>query len=250
MATVKPGKFVWYELVSKEARKAQAFYAEVFGWTTKPFNLGGTTYDMIYAGDAMIGSYAEPNGNQPPHWISYVSVGDVDAAAKIAVDSGGKIVDGPVDTPEIGRMARIADPQGAELYLFRGKGDDQPDGPAPHGHWLWNELHTADPEKALAFYAKVVGFTHRTMGTGPDTYHIISGGGADRGGVTAHLDGGMPPHWLPYVSVDDADAALDRARKAGGIVAIGPADIPNTGRFGVIRDPVGAVIALLRPQPM
>ena len=36
-----PGKFVWYELVSKDAKRAQAFYGEVFGWKTVPFAMGG-----------------------------------------------------------------------------------------------------------------------------------------------------------------------------------------------------------------
>src|SRR4029077_4795266 len=80
-----PGKFVWFELVSRDAKKAQAFYSEVFGWKAVPFPMGAFTYEMIYAGDTadtMIGGYALPkNDRQPSHWISYVSVEDVDAAA-------------------------------------------------------------------------------------------------------------------------------------------------------------------------
>src|SRR5256885_11166083 len=77
-----PGKFVWFELVSRDARKAQAFYGEVFGWKVEPFPMGNGAYEMIYAGDTMIGGYAQPAGErQPSHWISYVSVEDVDTAA-------------------------------------------------------------------------------------------------------------------------------------------------------------------------
>lgn len=245
-----PGKFVWFELVSKEAKKAQAFYGEVLGWRVEGFPMGSTTYDIIYAGDTMIGGYAVPRADERPHWISCVSVEDVDAGAKAAVAAGGKVVQPPADIPGIGRRARIADPQGAELCLFRSATGDPADGLPPSGGWLWNELHTVDPEKALAFYAKVVGFTHRSVDMGPGgTYHIVAKGGVERGGVTSHLMAGMAPHWLPYVAVEGVDATVARARKHGGEIVFGPEDIPGIGRFGVMRDPAGALLAVMTPLP-
>src|SRR5262249_8458281 len=110
-----PGKFAWYELVTREAKKAQAFYGEVLGWRVEGFPMGNFSYDMIYAGPTMIGGYAMPRNDRPSHWIAYVSVEDVDASAKVAVENGGKIVEPPSDIPNVGRRARIADPQGAEL---------------------------------------------------------------------------------------------------------------------------------------
>src|SRR5438067_2462396 len=191
-----PGKFVWLELVSKDAKKAQAFYGEVFGWKTVPFPMGGATYEMIYAADTpdtMIGGYAAPKSDaQAAHWIAYVSVEDVDAAAKAAGANGGRVIEPPRDAPGVGRSARIADPQGAELCLFKSATGDKPDtATTPSGQLLWNELHTNDTAKALAFYEKVVGFAHRTMDMGPGgAYHILSKGGVDRGGVTDHLTSG------------------------------------------------------------
>lgn len=247
-----PGKFVWFELVSRDAKKAQAFYGEVLGWRVEPFPMGDFTYEMIYAGDTMIGGYAAPKSDrQPSHWISYVSVEDVDATAKAATAKGGKVVEAPSDIPGVGRMSRIADPQGAELSLFKSATGDPADAPATRGRWLWNELHTSDPTRALSFYEKVLGFFHRSLDMGPDgTYHILSRGGVDRGGVTSHLPGGVPPHWLPYVDVDDADATIARARKLGATITVGPEDIPGIGRFGVLKDPTGAVLAIMKPLPM
>ncbi len=247
-----PGKFVWFEHVSREPRKAQAFYGEVLGWKISPHPMGDTTYEMIDAGGAMIGGYAEPSRkDQPSHWISYVSVEDVDAAAGKAAARGGAVVAAPFDIPGIGRMARVADPQGAELCLFHSADGDSPDELASQGRWLWNELHTTDPQSALAFYAEVVGFTHRSMDMGPGgAYHIITGSGADRGGVTHHLSPGTPPHWLPYIAVDDTDAVIARARKLGAAIPMPPEDIPNVGRFGILSDPTGAVVAVMKPAPM
>lgn len=249
-----PGKFVWFEHVSSDAKKAQDFYAEVLGWKVRPFPMGNMAYEMILTGDSwdtMIGGYAPANGSRKPaHWIATVSVADVEAAAKAAVANGGKVLDAPSDLPGVGRGARIADPQGAELGLLNDARGDKPDAPAPSGGWLWNELHTTDPAKALSFYEKVVGFSHRSMDVGPgEKYHILSKNGVDRGGVTGHLSSDAKPHWLPYVNVDDVDATVARARKRNAKIVTDPEDIPGIGRFGVLQDPTGAVLAIMKPLP-
>jgi len=258
-----PGRFVWFEHVSRDAKKAQAFYGEALGWKVHPFPMGAFIYEMILTGDTldtMIGGYATPaNDRLPSHWISYVSVKDVDATAKAVTANGGRIVEAPSDLPGVGRKARIADPQGAELCLVKNATGDPADAPMAHGgfpsvtagRFLWNELHTSDRTKALAFYERVLGFSHRSMDMGPGgTYHILSKGGVDRGGVTSHLPDGVPPHWLPYIAVDDADATITRARKLGATIVFGPEEIPGVGRFGVLEDPTRAVLAIMKPRPM
>jgi hypothetical protein len=249
-----PGKFVWFELCTKDAdrKRAQAFYGETLGWRAVPFAMGQDSYEMIYAGDTMQGGYASlADERQPAHWISYVSVKDVDGAARAATAHGGKVVKAPFDAPTVGRMARIADPQGAELYLFHSATGNAPDlETAPQGHFFWNELHTSDPTRALEFYDAVVGYSHRSMDMGPGgTYHILARDGKDRAGVTAHLAPGVPPHWLPYVSVDDPDATVARARKLGANIPMACENIPGVGRFGVMQDPTGAVLAIMKPLP-
>src|SRR5262249_61201390 len=80
-----PGKFVWFELVSQDPKRAQVFYGDVLGWKVQAFQMGDQTYEMIYAGDTMIGGYAAPKSDrQPSQWISYVSVEDVYGAARTA----------------------------------------------------------------------------------------------------------------------------------------------------------------------
>jgi uncharacterized protein len=251
MSKLLPGKFVWFELVTPDAKKAQAFYGEVLGWSAKAFPMGNASYDMIYAGETMVGGYATPKSErQRAHWISYVSVEDVDQTAKAATAAGGKLIEPPSEIPTVGRTARIADPQGAEICPFKNAAGDPPDAEATQGHFFWNELHTTDPTKALAFYEKVLGFSHRSMDMGPGgTYHIISREGVDRGGVTSHLPAGMPPHWLPYVYVDDPDTTIARAKKLGATIPMSPEDIPGIGRFGVLVDPSGATIAVMKPMP-
>jgi predicted enzyme related to lactoylglutathione lyase len=247
-----PGKFVWFEHVSKDSKKAQAFYGEVLGWQTRPFPMGPSNYDMICLGDSldsMIGGYAAPrDDSQPAHWVSYLSVENVDVAAQAVTANGGRVIGQPFDIPTVGRTARIADPQGAELCLFKSDGGDPPDGKAPNGGWVWNELHTSDPEKALAFYEKVVGYSHKSMDMGPaGVYHILARDGVDRAGVTPLLQKGANPNWLPYVSVTDVDATIARARRLGATIPMEPENIPDVGRICPLIDPTGAPLALLNP---
>lgn len=103
--------------------------------------------------------------------------------------------------------------------------------------------------KALSFYEKVVGFSHRSVDMGGDgTYHILSEGGVDRGGVTSESAG--QPYWLPYVAVDEVDATAVRAKKHGARFPTPPVDIPGIGRFAVPEDPTGALLAVMKPLPM
>jgi hypothetical protein len=252
--TVLPGKFVWFELVTKDPQKAQAFYGEVLAWKTKSFPMGQARYDMILTGeslDTIIGGYhvhaATPKSS---YWISYVSVENVDATAKATTEHGGKVVTPPFDIPTVGRTARIADPLGAELCVIKNENGDPPDVETVSiGRWVWNELHTHEPVKALAFLERVLGFSHRAedMGAGGQ-YHLISRGGVDRGGVTAHVPAGAPPHWLPYVNVDDVDATVARAKRLGANVVMHE-DIPGVGRIAGWLDPLGAGLAVIKPLP-
>jgi predicted enzyme related to lactoylglutathione lyase len=249
-----PGKFVWFELASSDRKKAQAFYGGVLGWKAVGFPVDGTTYEMIFAGetpDTMVGGYVATGGDAGrSRWIANVSVEDVDAAAAAAVVNGGKVVVPPHDLPGVGRAATITDPDGAELALFKNATGDAPDVSAtPPGRFIWNELHTSDPERAAAFYEKVVGFSHRSIPSPAGPYHILSRGGVDRGGITSHLPTGAAPHWLPYVNVDDVDATIERARKLGARIPVEPENVMDVGRLAVLEDPTGAVLAVMKPNP-
>ncbi|MBC8066720.1 MAG: VOC family protein [Deltaproteobacteria bacterium] len=245
-----PGKFVWFEHISSDAKQAQAFYAELFGWHAQAFPEGGG-YEMIVAGDEMIGGYGTSGADERAQWMSCVSVADVDAAVAASVAAGGKVVVPAADSAGIGRLARVADPQGAELWVLNNTRGDPPDRKlAPVGTFFWNELHTTAAAEAAAFYTKVFGYTHAPMDMGPSgTYHVLESAGEGRGGISDDLTAGVAPHWLPYVHADDPDATLERARKLGASTPVDAMDIPGVGRFGVLKDPTGAILAVMKPMP-
>lgn len=122
-----------------------------------------------------------------------------------------------------------------------------------HGRFIWYELMTPDVAGATAFYGDVVGWTASQMPGGDMPYWVLEADGYGVGGVMAlgeeHKAAGIPPNWTAYVAVDDADAAVEKARSLGGSVMREPQDIPGVGRLAIIADPAGAVLAVMKPTP-
>jgi predicted enzyme related to lactoylglutathione lyase len=59
---------------------------------------------------------------------------------------------------------------------------------------------------------------------------------------------GQPSVWVSYVSVDDADATVERATKAGATVFVAPMDVSDIGRMAVFADPTGAAVGIWQPK--
>lgn len=113
-----------------------------------------------------------------------------------------------------------------------------------NGKFVWHELMTRDPEAALKFYGELFGWSFHTGNAGPMAYHELSVGGRQLGGIMGLMGGpDQPPAWCTYVTVDDVDAAVERAKRCGGQVCRPTMDIPGTGRFSLLADPSGAMIA-------
>jgi predicted enzyme related to lactoylglutathione lyase len=58
---------------------------------------------------------------------------------------------------------------------------------------------------------------------------------------------GVPPHWLGYIAVDDIDNRVAAAKQAGARVMREPFDVEGVGRIAILKDAVGALIALMTP---
>jgi len=241
------GKFVWFECVTPEIEKAKAFYGEVLGWKVQPMSMGKDTYEMVVAGETPIGGYTAPQTKEPSHWTSYLSVADVDATARKITAAGGKLLAPAFDVPTIGRMQQVADPEGASFWIMRGEGDGSADAPPAPGKFHWNELWARDAAKAADFYRDAFGFTVKEMPMGEMTYRLLEKDGVPRAGVFTSERKDVSPMWLPYVTVDDCDAATARATRLGAKVHVPPTDIPTVGRYAIFADPNGATIAVIKP---
>jgi predicted enzyme related to lactoylglutathione lyase len=123
--------------------------------------------------------------------------------------------------------------------------------PWSHGQFHWNELMTRDVERAKKFYADTLGWSFDAMPM-PDggTYWIAMADGTPAGGIL-DISGpdysDVPESWMPYIAVDDVDARVNKATKAGAEVMKPAFDIPGVGRIVILREPGGAGIGWMTP---
>lgn len=252
------GSFIWYELMTSDPDAAADFYGAVIGWTTAPFGGDGAPgYRLFQAADgAVAGLMALPveaaAAGARPGWFGYIAVDDVDACVAAAEAEGGRLYAPPIEMPDVGRFAMLADPQGAAFYVMRGASDAPSAAFAPdqQGHCAWNELSTDDPDAARAFYSRLFGWSdgeRLSMGEAGD-YQMLDLGGSSFGAVMRRMPDGPPPAWTFYMTVPSIDAAAAKVRAAGGATLHGPSEIPGGDFILIGTDPQGAVFALVGPR--
>ncbi|WP_442957912.1 DUF1428 family protein [Phenylobacterium sp.] len=252
--TNKPGDFLWYELLTTDAEAAQAFYGQILPWTFADSGQADMDYRIASAPEHDVAGLMAINAEMAEHgakptWLVYIAVADVDQAVSDIQARGGAVQMPAMDIPMVGRMAMVADPQGAPLYVMKGSdprksvafADDRP----RVGHAAWNELHTADPAGAWAFYGETFGWVKDgAMDMGPlGQYQFIRHGGMI-GAMMATTEG-EPSGWSVYFRVADIDVARQAVEAAGGQVVQGPDQIPG-GEYSMnCIDPQGAAFGLV-----
>lgn len=246
------GDFIWYELVTPDARAAEAFYATVLGWTFTTLE-GDMPYKVAAAGGSPVaGLFAVPPGAEMPvTWMGYLGVADVDATVAAITADGGALMVPARDIPGVGRIAGLLDPQGVGLVVMRGLSEAPSTSfdPGAAGHCNWNELAVPDPEAGLAFYSRHFGWAKgASMPMGEmGNYQFIDHGGRTIGAVM-RLQPPRPPSFLFYFGVADIDAATVAVTAGGGTVIHGPSPIPGDGFIIVALDPQGAAFGLVGPR--
>jgi predicted enzyme related to lactoylglutathione lyase len=248
------GSFVWYDLLTTDPPDAVAFYKHVVGWESQDL---GPDY-TVFAGEQgpVGGATSQPErakkAGAPPGWVSNVRVADVDAAVLATRKLGGRVLTEPSDHPKLGRLAVIADPQGAPIKLLspvaiapiRARDPNRYEARA----FAWSTLLTTEHEAALRFYAELFGWKKQReldMGPGAGPYLIFGIGDQELGGMfTKPKEMPAPPHWIYYVHVEDLDAAIERAKAKGGTLVNGPIEVPGSARVAHLDDPQGGGFGL------
>ena len=115
--------FVWHEVYAPDADAAVSFYTEALGFGSQTMEMGDIgSYTMLTKNGvpvAGVQSTSQPHmDGVPPHWATYLAVDNVDEKLEDCTAMGATIVVPPMDIPTVGRMALIADPQGAHIWLF------------------------------------------------------------------------------------------------------------------------------------
>ena len=245
-------RFIWHDLMTTARDRVLPFYRELLGWSYQPVVMGADlgTYLIVHAGDRQIGGIValDPDAGVRSHWLGYVSVDDVDAAAAAADAAGGALRMDATDIPSVGRFAVVADPDGALVCPFRADDGRATDAPPPaDGRICWNGLLTRDPDRAAEFYAAVFGWVPRLENAGavarPGVF--LADGLAIAGIMPLRDDAAPRSVWLPFVACSDLGGHVADASRLGGSVWQLPTDIPARGRVAIITDPCGALIGLL-----
>jgi predicted enzyme related to lactoylglutathione lyase len=251
-------KFFWYELMTSDQEAAADYYAKVVGWTASDMPMpggGDRRYVILNVGTRGVGGIMRISnemraGGARPGWVGYIHVADVDAKAKEIEAAGGKVLMGPDDIPEVGRIAMVADPGGALFYLMMPfpREEMPPLEPGTPGLIGWHELYSSLGDKgAFDFYSSQFGWeTMHEMDMGPmGTYRIFGADGVQMGGMMNKPDNIPASAWGFYVNVDGIDSAAARVKDHGGEVLMGPHDVPGGSWIVRCRDPQGANFALV-----
>jgi predicted enzyme related to lactoylglutathione lyase len=116
----------------------------------------------------------------------------------------------------------------------------------PRGKFVWHELLTADAAGAGAFYPKVVSWKTQPFEHDPSYTMWVAKNGPVGGIMTLPGGATAPPHWLPYIGVEDVHATVAQAKSLGAKVLKDVTDMPNVGTYAVLADPQGAEFAIYK----
>ena len=257
------GQFIWYELITPDVDAAKAFYDSVVGWNIDSQSNFPNGYRMIGRSDGKSAGGVLPLTQEMqqhgarPVWLSYIYVDDVDDAVRSIEQARGKTFMPPFDIPGVGRVAMVADPQGAPFYVMKPiPPEGQPDAKSDvfsvdqPQRVRWNELSTSDQDGAIRFYTSQFGWTQEggmPMGEMGE-YKFINHDGVMIGAVMR-----KPPQmpltaWTYYIGVDDIDRAAKAVTDGGGRILHGPMEIPGSEYSLNAMDPQGAAFGLVGPR--
>lgn len=262
------GRPIWYELMTLDARRVAPFYSAVLRWSipnaaTKMPN--GSEYRSIAradggpAGGVLTLTPQMQSGGARPGWLPYFHVDDVDAAVAKATKLDAPALMPPETLAGVGRIAMLADPQGAPFYVMKptpppGKPDAKSDvfDAKKAGHCRWNELVTNRMPAAKTFYNTLLGWTiEDKMSMGADGDYLFIDCENERiGAISPTLKPAMRPCWLLYFGVDDIGRAEGAVIANGGKVVRQPNEIPGGEYVFIATDPVGALVGLVGPRAM
>jgi uncharacterized protein len=123
----EPGTLAWNELVTGETAVA-AFYAAAFGFEADAAIPAGdgsgsrSEYVTLRLGGRPVAGIHGVGKALPrdrgARWMTYFEVVDPDAAARRVTELGGRVLREPHEV-KYGRVAEVADPQGAAFILIR-----------------------------------------------------------------------------------------------------------------------------------
>jgi hypothetical protein len=110
---------------------------------------------------------------------------------------------------------------------------------------------TRDVERAKRFYQNTIGWSFEAMPMADGgTYWVAKLHGNSVAGIfSLNAPGydGVPESWMSYLAVDDVDARVEKAMKAGAKLMKPIFDVPGVGRIAILQEPTGAGVGWMTP---
>ena len=268
--TYPHGVTCWIDTEQPDPDEAARFYGGLFGWTltdaVSPHAPGTYLFATLDGQDvAAIG----PGTSDTAAWNTYVAVDDVDATAAAVARLGGTVSAGPEDAGPGGRTATCTDPAGAEFRLWQARRRPGAQLTNTPGTWNFSDLHTHDPDTAMAFYGSLFGWIAVDMEQGAGTVIQVPGYGDH---LAATVDPGIherqasappgladvigslvvgpaaePARWHVTFTVADRDDSVATAERLGATVVTSSDDLWT--RNALLRDPQGAQFTIAQFTP-
>ena len=248
------GQFNWVDLATSDAKAAQTFYGELFGWEFKEMPVPDRppyimAFEQGYAVTALFSQPEDmPTSSQPPHWQSYINVDQLEQCVELWVQAGGKVLMPPFPVMEYGDMAVVQDPTNAVVNLWQAKSHAGAGIINAVNTYCWSELQTRGADKAVAFYQSVFGW-EAEVDEKPPNYVICKVNGKMHGGIfdmdKANLPSNIPPNWAVYFNVENLANSMEKVKALGGKVMMDPIEV-DPGPFTTIVDPQGATLTLMQ----
>ena len=256
------GKIIWHDLITDTPQLTQEFYQSLFGWEFEELSLAGglfgkVNYTLIRHNGKLIGGMVDQTKLQVQkdisQWVVLMSVKDIEKAVEEVNSSGGTVFSSVTDLGERGKIAIVADPQGALLGLLETKQGDPIDKDAVEfGDFLWTELWTNDVSKATEFYQRIAHYQVKDRNieakkSQDKNYRVLKSQGKARVGIMANPVENLTPLWVSYIRVKDAEtleAMVAKVESLKGEILLAPQDRAIGGRVALIAGPSGAGIAL------
>jgi predicted enzyme related to lactoylglutathione lyase len=237
------GTPTWIELAVPDLDRALEFYRALFGWEFA----AGPGYTACLLRGLPVAAIKQAPATRL-EWTMYFAADDCDATAKRVIEAGGTLITEPAEVAEQARTAIAQDPIGAGFGLWQGRSHPGCQLVNEPGSLVRNDLVTAATEPARAFYTRIFDYTldrNEDM-PGFDFTFLRLPDGHEIGGIFGLADA-PKSGWATLFEVDGTDAAVERARKAGG-TATDPED-GLYGRTAVITDPSGVEFSIItRPS--
>lgn len=111
--------------------------------------------------------------------------------------------------------------------------------------FCWMQLNSTNLGQAKDFYTKLFAWHAKNADQMDHPYIEIDAGEGPGAGMMEMKH--APSHWLPFVSVNPLEEAIEKAVSLGAQVMVPASVIDQGGRYAVVTDPTGAAIGLYEP---